>query len=101
MRGTSHPARSPPSLPMPYAHVAAAGVAEDMAQGDGKAWNKSVHRFVSLLGKDAKRPIPPGEEALYKYPMRLAGYHPLWGSGGVETPANLMRSSSMASARAA
>ena len=85
---------------MSSARVAAAGAAEDWAQGKGKAWNESVHRIVSLPSKDAKRPIPPGEEALYKYPMRPAGYHPLWGSGGVETPANLMRSSSMASERA-
>ena len=38
-----------------------------------------------------KRPRPPGEEALYKYPTRRVGTTPHAGSGGVETPTDKVR----------
>ena len=60
MRGTSHPARSPPAQDISSARAAAAGAAEDRAQGAGKAWNNSVH-LVALAARTCHRPlvIPP------------------------------------------
>ena len=40
-----------------------------------------------IFAPQTKRPRPPGEEALYKYPTRRRVTTPLAGSGGVETPA--------------
>ena len=50
MHGTNHPARSSLSQDTLSARVAAAGAAEDMAQGEGKAWNESVH-LVALVAR--------------------------------------------------
>ena len=43
--------------------------------------------YVFNIGIETKRPMAPGEEALYKYPTSHDGYHPaVAGSGGLETP---------------